>query len=159
MQIPAKPAGTCPEGPFTPAIKPYLNGRQETNLYGLGPVYGKGGPETGTDKNYYYDVTYFADPSVKGVILVRIQELGGAFNGFFVGPYQAGKVVGTDTIEGVPTALYDELALPIASPSANTSAAPGWAIFKLRQGIDKRYTCVGLQIDTASGTQVVVAAH
>jgi hypothetical protein len=159
LVIPAKPAGTCPEGPFTPAIKPYLNGREETNVYGVGPVYGVGGPETASDTNLYYDVAYVADPTVKGVILVRIRELSGAYKGVFVGPYQTGSVVGTDTIGGVSTTLYDELALPIASPSTNTSAAPGWAIFKVRQGIDKRYTCVGIQIDTAAGTEVVVAAH
>jgi hypothetical protein len=159
LVIPAKPAGTCPVGPFTPSIKPYVNGRQETNVYGLGPVYGMGGPETASDTNLYYDVAYVADPSVKGVILARIAELGGAYKGVFVGPYQAGSVVGTDTIDGVKTTLYSELALPIASPSPNTSAAPGWAIFKVRQGIDKRYTCVGIQIDTAAGTEVVVAAH
>jgi hypothetical protein len=159
LVIPTKPAGTCPEGPFTAAIKPYLNDRQQTNVYGLGPVYGVGGPETAGEANLYYDVAYVADPTVKGVILVRIRELGGAYTGVFVGPYQTGAVSGTDTIGGVKTTLFGELALPTSSPSANTSAAPGWTIFKVRQGIDKRYTCVGIQIDTAAGTEVIVAAH
>lgn len=159
LQIPGKPTGNCPVGPFTPVIKPYLNQRQATDVYGVGPVYGEGGPETGTNKNYFYDVTYFADPSVRGVVLVRIEELGGAYQGFFVGPYAAGKTVGTDVIDGQQVALFDELVLPIASPSPDTSAAAGWAIFKVRQGINKGYSCVGIQIDTASGTEVLIAEH
>jgi hypothetical protein len=160
LEIPSMPpTEVCPVGPFTASIQPYVSGGKEFQVYGSGPVYGLGGPETRSATNYYYDVRYIADPTVTGVILVRIQELGGAFNGFFVGPYQAGKVVGMDTINGAQTTLYDELGLPIASPSAGTGAATGWKIFKVRQGIDRRYTCVGIQIDTSSGTQVIVASH
>jgi hypothetical protein len=160
LNLPVLPTGgACPaDGPHT-GINPYRDGREESNVYGLGPVYGQGGPELRTSLNLYYDVKYFSDPSVRGVVLVRGQELGTSFKLLFVGDYAAGGVVGTDTVQGTDTNLHDELALPVATPSANTGAASGWGIFRVRQGVERNYRCVGIQIDTIAGSQVVVATR
>src|SRR5437868_9229970 len=70
VQFPAMPAnGVCPDGPHTPSITPYKSGYTETNPYGAGPVYDRGGPHTDGATNRFFDVTYFTDPTVKCVVL------------------------------------------------------------------------------------------
>ena len=85
---------------------------------------------------------------------MRIEDLSGKYAGRFVGPYAYGKPLGTDTIYGREVPVFSELALPAATPSA--AAAAGWGIFPVRQGIDARFTCAAIQIDTASGTEVIL---
>ena len=155
--FPPMPAtGVCPDGPHTPSITPYKSGYTETNAYGTGPVYGQGGPHTDGATNRFFDVTYFTDPTVKGVVLVRIRDIDAGFKGVFLAPYGHGPVVGTDMINGETVDLYGELVLPVASPPANTNRAPGWGIWPVRQGLDKRFQCADLQIDTAAGTQIIL---
>lgn len=158
MKLPAIPAsGVCPATALS-AIKPFKDPAVTIELYGSGPVYGQGGPRTDSVTNSYFDVIYYADPTVKGVILVRIQTLDQRYKGVFVGDYGAGPAVGTDTIGGKRVELHGEVAFPAARPAPTRPLAAGWGSWGVRQGIDLRWTCVAIQIDTESATEVVVVA-
>lgn len=159
VRVPAPAAdGACHQGPFTSQIVPYANGSSEMEVYGTGPVYGLGGPSTNAGSNVYFDVTYFTSPSVRGVALIRINDLSGKYPGRFVGPLAVGKSLGSDTIAGQATPVFSELALPPENPPANVpGAAPGWGVWHIRQGIDQQYTCAAIQIDTATTTEVLFA--
>ncbi len=159
LNIPPMPAdGHCPVGPQS-RVSPYANPSLTYLLFGSGPFYGEGGPVTVTSNASYYDLTGFTDPTVRGVVLIRGQELGGRLKVVWVGPYAAGPVVGSDTIEGRQSDLHPEAVLAAARPPANTGAAPGWAIWRVRDGVGKGFTgCAGFQIDTASGAEVFVAS-
>jgi hypothetical protein len=149
--------GTCVDGPHTDSIGPYAGAMLEYSPYGKGPVYGQGSPVTLTTRNALFHVTYFTAPAVHGVVLVRIEQLGGLYKGFFAGPLGVGKVVGTDNIDGVDMQLYSELALPADNPPSNTGAAAGWGIWKVWQGLDRHFTCAGIQIDFGSTTEIITA--
>lgn len=161
LKLPAiRPDGSCPEGPHTASIYPYNDGREEPNVFGLGPVFGQGGPSFRTDQNIFYDVKYIVDPTVGGIVLSRGQELDrGQKPLLIVGDYATGSVVGVDTIDSKQANLYNEVALPTASPSINTGAKAGWTIFRVRQGVDKGWDCLAFQIDTPAGSEVFVAAR
>ncbi len=152
LAIPAMPAdGRCPSGPMSNVTAGYV--------YGSGPVYGEPGLETDSANARYFDIAAVTDPTVRSVVLIRAQELGGRLNVFFVGPYAAGPVVGTDTIAGQNVELHSEAVLPGSRPPANTAIAPGWARWALRDGISNSFSgCVGFQIDTPSSTEVFVAS-
>jgi hypothetical protein len=157
--------GNCPDGPQS-KVAPF--GADSANylaatggmLYGAGPVYFLGGPGTDGQRNNYFDVTFFTNPAVRGVVLVRGQQLVGERKVVIVGPWAAGAVVGSDTIRGQRLALYSELALPISRAPSKAGVAPGWGLWEVRLGIDKSDTghCLGWQIDSASGTEVFVTA-
>jgi len=158
MKLPAMSAsGVCPATGLS-AIKPLKDPAETIEAYGPGPVYGQGGPRTDSVTNSYFDVIYYADPTVKGVILVRIQTLDQRYKGVFVGDYGAGPSVGTDTIDGKRVELHGEVGFPAARPGPTPAPAPGWGSWSVRQGIDKRWTCVGIQVDSESATEVFVAA-
>lgn len=158
MKLPAMSAsGVCPATALS-AIKPLKDPAETIEAYGTGPVYGQGGPRTDSVTNSYFDVIYYADPTVKGVILVRIQTLDQRYKGVFVGDYGAGPSVGTDTIDGKRVELHGELGLPAARPAPTPALAAGWGSWGVRQGLDKRWTCVGIQVDSESATEVFVAA-
>lgn len=158
LKLPAIPAsGACPITALS-TIKPFKNPVATIELFGSGPVYGQGGPRTDLLTNSYFDVIYYADPTVKGVILVRIQTLDQRYKGVFVGDYGAGPAVGTDTIDGKRVELHGELGLPASRPGPGSTLAVGWGSWAVRQGIDKRFTCVGIQVDSESATEVIVAA-
>jgi len=160
LKTPAPAAdGVCAQGPFTPTITPYANGSTESDVYGRGPVYGLGSSPIPAGAYEYFDVTYFTDSSVHSVVLVRIIDLSRRYAGRFVGPLALGQSLGIDTIDGQDFAAYSELALPAEDPPANSpAAAPGWGVFHIRQGIDKRFTCAAIQIDTATKTEVLLGA-
>jgi len=154
-----KPAsdGQCHQGPFTPDIVPYANGNDESEVYGAGPVYGAGSPPIASGRFLYYAVTYFTAPSVHGAVLVRIHDLSGKYVGRFAGPYAIGPTVSVDPIQGTLRDVHEELALPADDPPANSpAAASGWGVFHVLQGIDNRFTCAAIQIDTAAGTEVIL---
>jgi hypothetical protein len=158
IKLPALGAGgTCPETAMT-QVAPYKNQNETTALYGNGPVYGAGGPETNSKQNAYYDVAYLADPSVHGVVLVRIQTLDGLHKGVFVGKYGSGPVVGTDTIGGKQVDLYGQLVLTTLRAETDASLASGWKTWHVRQGIDITWKCVVIQIDILNSTEVIVVA-
>jgi hypothetical protein len=158
LKTPAPAAdGQCHQGPFTSEILPYANGNAESEVYGAGPVYGVGSPPIQAGNFDYFDVTYITDPSVQGVVLVRINDLSGKYHGRFVGPLATGAMLGTNSIRGQQYSAYSELALPAGNPPANVPATkPGWGVWHVLQGIDQAYTCAAIQIDTASGTEVVL---
>lgn len=158
LRLPAMPTnGQCPDGPHSD-ITPYAGSSLSTNVWGLGPVYLSGGNPTVTPKNAYFDITLYTDPTVTGVVLIRGQQLGGKLNVVYVGSYAAGRVVGTDTISGKLMTQYAEAALPGGRPPTTDNPAQGWAIWHLRQGIGRTYIgCTGFQLDTAAGSEVVVA--
>jgi hypothetical protein len=84
-----------------------------------------------------------------------VNDLSGKYPGRFVGPFAAGPLLGTDVIQNQQADVHAEVALPAESPLSNNPApAKGWGIWHIRQGIDKRFTCAAIQIDTAAGTQV-----
>lgn len=158
VRIPAPASNdACDQGPFTPQIVPYANGSSEMNVYGTGPVYGLGGSPINAGSYLYFDVTYFTSPSVKGAVLIRINDISGRYPGRFVGPLAVGKSLGTDTIASQATPVFSELALPSENPPANIpGAAPGWGVWHIRQGIDQQFTCAVIQIDTATTTEVLL---
>jgi hypothetical protein len=157
VQLPSMPAsGTCPDGPRS-NITPFKVG-VSIYVWGGGHVFARGGPSTVSSKNAYFDVTFFTDPTVKGVVLVRGQQLGGQFKIIYVGDFAAGPVIGTDTIGDKQVELHGELAIPAGRRQADPDAAPGWGAWKVRQGIDQGWShCVAWQIDTESGSEMFVA--
>ena len=158
MKLPALGAGgSCPETALK-QVAPFKNRNETTALYGSGPVYGVGGPQTNSKTNAYYDVAYLADPSVHGVVLVRIETLDGVHKGVFVGQYGTGPVVGTDTIGGKKVDLYGQVVLTTLRPETDTSLASGWKTWHVRQGLDISWKCVAIQIDILDSTEVVVVA-
>jgi hypothetical protein len=158
MKLPAMSAsGACPATGLS-AINPFKDPAETIQVYGSGPVYGQGGPRSDSITNSYFDVIYYADPTVKGVILVRIQTLDDRYRGVFVGDYGAGPAVGADTIDGKPVELRGEVGFPAARPGPTAPLAAGWGSWGVRQGVDKRWTCVGVQIDSESATEVIVVA-
>jgi hypothetical protein len=156
---PMSKGGTCPDGPHS-TISPYQDSSNTVYVWGSAHVYVAGGPLRTGVRNNYFDVTYFTDPTITGVVLLRGREIGGTLKVVFVGDYAAGLVVGSDTIgDGTQGVLNAEAVLPAANPPVNASAASGWGIWNIRQGIDKTFNnCAGLQIDSASGSEVIVAA-
>jgi hypothetical protein len=159
LRIPAAPGdGSCRQGPFTPQINPYANGRlAEHDVYGAGPVFGLGGSPIHAGPYVYFDVTYFTSPGVSGAVLIRINDVSGKYAGRFVGPLATGQSLGTDTMAGQQLAVGSEVALPAGKPLGNDPpAASGWGIWHVRQGIDARFTCAAIQIDTESTTEVIL---
>ena len=166
LVIPQMPSdGNCPDGPQS-TVSPF--GANSASylaatggkLYGSGPTYLLGGPETGGQNNIYFDVTLFTDPTVQGVVVVRAEQLGGRWQAVVAGPLAAGATVGTDTIGGQRVILHSEVALPASRPPLKAGVAPGWGLWEVRVGIDKNDAtfCVGWQIDSASSTEVFVTA-
>lgn len=158
LKLPALGAGgACPATAMT-QVAPYKNQNETATLYGSGPVYGVGGPQTNSKINAFYDVAYLAGPSVHGVVLVRIQTLDGVHKGVFAGKYASGAVVGTDTIGGKQVDLYGQVVLTTLRAETDPSLASGWKIWHVRQGVDLSWKCVGIQVDILDSTEVIVVA-
>lgn len=157
LKMPA--GGKCAEGPHTPTIVPYASGAQETDVFFQGPVYAQGGPEHLTASGDYFFVTYFTDPSVTGVVLVRGKDMNSNRPLVFEGDYATGPAAGTDTLNGFPVTLHDELAIPSAAKRQALSPAIGWGVWPVVQGIDLNWSCAGIQVDTAAGTEIVYAVR
>lgn len=161
LRIPAMPAdGRCPVGPQR-SVNPYADTSSTYilgPLLGSGPVYGLGGLETDTPNASYFDVHAYTDPTVHGIVLIRGQQLDGHQQIVWVGPYAAGPVIGSDTIDGRRVDLHTEAVLDTAHAPSVAGAAPGWGIWQLRDGVGRGASgCYGYQIDTAAGTEVFVA--
>jgi hypothetical protein len=158
LRLPPMPAdGVCPLTTH-PLIDPYLGG-VAVPAYGSGPVYAFGGPEIDTPKATYFDVQYITDPTVRGPVLIRGQQLDGRLQVFFVGPWAAGPVVGTDVIDGKEVQLHRELVLPAShKPAQREFFKPGWGNWPVRQGHGIGSNgCFGAQIDTVDASEVFVA--
>ncbi|GAC1509708.1 MAG: hypothetical protein NVS1B3_11960 [Candidatus Dormibacteraceae bacterium] len=99
----------------------------------------------------YYDASYYSDGKVKGIVLIRIRDLKTGKAGVFVGPYAAGDVVGTDTIDGKVVEQHAFAVLDLSHPPADANAY--WGI---RQGWNTGWSgCVGFQLDGPDFSQVI----
>jgi hypothetical protein len=102
-------------------------------------------------------VTYAADPTYKGLLLIRIRDLMSDRHGVFVGPYAAGDVVGVDTLDGKSVLQHEYLLLDASHPqqSLGKNKLGRWLV---RQGISLGWShCVGIQIDGVGFTEVITA--
>lgn len=121
--------------------------------YGAGPVYADGGPETGTNWGHYWDVIWYAAPSVSGPILVRGRDLmTNDRRVVFVGPFAAGPVIGTEPNMGEQ---HTELVLDPGHPQLRT-ALTHYGYWHIRQGMSSGWVgCVGFQIDGPSFSETI----
>jgi hypothetical protein len=150
-----QPDGRCPVTPSS-NIKAYP-AAGAFSAYGQGPVYGIGGNQTSTAFGEYFDVTYFTEPQLTGLVLVRIRDLKSDRPAVFVGPHAAGAVVGTDTIAGIPVQQHAELVLDAGHHDRTASGTSKWGIWPVRQGVASgRSGCHGYQFDGAGFSEVVV---
>ena len=166
LAIPQMPeSGDCPAGPQTRATPfgdqsaTYLAATGGT-LYGVGPVFFLGGPGTDGEHETYFDVTVFTDPTVRSMVLIRGQQLGGRWKVIAVGQLAAGPLVGADVVNGQRQQLHSEVAIPADRSRTKPSLAPGWSYWEPRIGIDKADThpnfCIGFQIDTPITSEIFV---
>jgi len=158
LRLPAMLAdGGCPVTQTRTDIYPYLGGVAVPLVFGSGPVYFFPAGEIDTPQGYA-DRRYLTDPSVRGPVLIRGQQLDGRLQEVFVGPWAAGPVVGTDVIDGKEVQLYGELVLPAGhKPAQPWYVKPGWGIWPVRQGHGIGSNgCIGIQIDTVDSSQVLV---
>lgn len=152
--IPAMAAGgQCPTTP-TSVVAPWSSSSDWTRLAGTGPVYA---PMGGTpfEDGRYYDVTYYTDPTVKGVVLIRARFVADGSPVHYIGPWTAGSSDGRDTVGGTDVSRYTEVAFPADRPPSNPLAGHGWGLWKVRQQVVGG-ACVGFQVDTAAGSQIIV---
>lgn len=164
LRLPTRlPDGRCPEAPQS-TIRPYLDTSTPlaNPIFGTGPVYVEGGAKTLSSKYAYFDVTYFTDPTVSGLVLVRGQQVDGPHRWLFTGNYAVGPTIDTDRIDGQTVLLHQELALPAEHVPTDPTAATGWGIWKIRQAVDISVDrlanpCTGEQLDTLSSSEVFAA--
>jgi hypothetical protein len=156
LNLPALAAGApCPDGPLS-TIQPYSNSTR--NVWGNGHVFAVGGMDIRGALNTYFDVIFYTDPTVRGVVLIRGKQIDGSTDVGYVGDYVAGHIVGNDVLEGKQVEVHSEAALPTSRLPVVAHAAPGWGVWHIRQGIDpkKFWGCAVFQFDTASATEVIV---
>jgi hypothetical protein len=157
--LPAVPAGgACP---ITPNSAVDLGPYNLFTHFGGGPVYGVAsagaGLTTTTNLGAYYDFAYVAEPPVTGTLLIRIHDIRSDKAGVFVGPYGAGRVVGTDTIGGKAVQQHADLVLDASHPPALLPNRAG--MWNVKQGWTRGFSgCFGIQIDGAGFTEVIVIA-
>ena len=131
-------------------------GTASTTVIGDGPMYLSGkGLQASTTWGDYYDPTYYAGPQLTGIVLLRIRDIMTGRAGVFVGPYAAGDVVGTDTIDGSPVQQHAEAVLD-ESHHAATPGRSKWGIWDVRQGYAAGWSrCFGFQLDGAGFSEVI----
>lgn len=152
------PGGTCPASPYM-EIYPYQAGHDRpVSVTGAGPVYGLGGiQELDQENGTYYEVIIFTDPTVRGVVLIRVRQIGRTMPVLSFGQYAAGRTLGTDTVAGQRVTFRSEQVLPAAHPPTNPDAAAGWHIWHIWQGVPRGSVgCNLVQIDTAAGTEIQI---
>jgi len=147
LHLPQVPTdGTCPAGPLT-AID-YGSGAIAA-AYGNGPAYAIGGSGPATSWGFYFDVTFVTEPQVKGWILVRARDaVDHTIPVVFVGPYAAGAVIGTDTINGTLVTQRAELLFDAGHHPASSGKSK-WGVWDVRQGIRANGSsgCTAFQLD------------
>jgi len=151
-----QPDGRCP---VTPSSN--IKGDPPAAAFsadGQGPVYVIGGTLRNTAFGVYFDLTYFTEPQLTGLVLVRIRDLKNDRPVVFVGPYAAGAVVGTDTIDGKVVQQHAELVLDAGHHDRTASGTSKWGIWPVRLGVADfgRSHCGGFQFDGAGFSEVVV---
>ena len=122
-------------------------GTSKDHEFGTGPVFVDGGQQITTSWGYFYDVTYYTQPRLTGLVIVRGRDLYSDRRTVFVSPYAAGPTVGTDTEAGAEP-LRTELVLDASRPPAHHQLT-GDGMWPVRQGMAKGWTgCIGFEIDT-----------
>lgn len=114
LQLPqVAPGAACPDGP-----------QSSVGVFGNGPFYGDTSLAQGTTKTtqrLYWNLTAETDRNVTGLMLVRAVDVKTGQAYAFGGPYAAGPVVGTDTVNGQIVQLHSEMVLDSThAPSATT---------------------------------------
>jgi hypothetical protein len=130
--------------PATPNTNPEFD-------YGSGPVFGNGGPQSNTAWGYYWDVTYYPDPSLSGPVLIRGRDLITGETLMFSGQQAAGPLANG---VGQPAGWHTEAVVdPASKPTAFNSGHGG---FHVRQALTKRFIgCFGIQIDGPAFTEKI----
>jgi hypothetical protein len=112
------------------------------------------GVTTTTNWGDYFDPTYVVPRTIKGIVLIRIRDLKTGQAGVFVGPYAAGDVVGTDTIDGKTVDHHGFAALDMNHPPARSSSSNGY--WDIRQGWAAGWSgCWGFQLDGPDFSEVI----
>jgi hypothetical protein len=155
LHLPLRQLGaTCSAGPTTTIDA----GRGPLQLLGGGPVYGGGGGATATKWGTYFDSQIFTDPKLTGLVLVRGGDLEVNLPVVFVGSHAAGKVVGTDTIDGKPMQQHVEAVYDAGHHDPATSGTSKWGIWPIRPGIDKGESgCIAFQIDGPTFSEIFIS--
>jgi hypothetical protein len=120
--------------------------------YGSGPVYidGRLVPEIKTDRGALYSVTYFSNPDLTGLGLVRGRDLNDDMPIMFIGPQGVGF-----PSETPPWPLKDELVLDAGHPPSR-SAATGYGIWHVIEFIPAGWSgCWGYQIDGSDFSETI----
>ena len=130
-------------------------------LTGLGPVFiGLGlTRDTDTKWGHYGSSTLLTPPSMAGPVLIRATDLSTGRPLAQIGPYAAGPVYGTDTVNGTAVERHGYVVLDTNHPTTTTydfQSTPyvqwpneyGWA--HTTTGF-----CVGIQIDGPSFTELI----
>jgi hypothetical protein len=159
------PKALCPAGPFNPT----------TGWWGGGPVYlssnitvGLGG-STITAWGLYVTFDAFTDPTLRGPVLFRAEDLRTGRPILFVGAYGVGESAGTDVVNGAASAQYSELALDASRPPKVQSegyfewtfqagvflTAADRALIGAPAGAGQPF-CVGWQVDGAGISETFV---
>jgi hypothetical protein len=151
LTLPVVPPGAACPGHNTNVID---LGNGSISVNGDGPIYFTGkGLQVTSAWGEYYDPTYYAPPQLTGLVLLRLRDLKTGRAGVFVGPYAAGDVVGTDTIDGKAVQQHAEVVLD-ASHHPATSSRSKWGIWDVRQGWPTGWSgCFGFQLDGAGFTE------
>ncbi len=149
LQLPHVAAGAaCPDGPQSSA-----------GVYGSGPFYGDTSLTQGsvtTSQRLYWNLTAETARNVTGLMLVRALDVKTGQAYVFGGPYAAGPVVGTDTVNGHTIDLHSEMVL-------DTSRAPTTTVYNHKTawpfllGVPLGNSgCYGWQIDGDRFTETFV---
>lgn len=149
------PSAACPTTPMT-LIHPWASQADSGRLSGTGPGYIPSGG-VGIDNDQYFDVTFYLDPTARGVVLFRGRNLTTGRTIYFTGQWSAGTVIANDTLGGRPAALRPGVAFPSDRPPHNALAAPGWGLWTGRwRSAFNTGDCVAFQVDYATGTELIV---
>jgi hypothetical protein len=154
------PGGTCPTAGYH--LVSYLGANPHTDIFGGRiNVTGKGleasaaglAGQATSKWGKYYDPVYSADRKLKGIVLIRIRDLMTGEAGIFVGPYAAGDVVGTDTIDGNTVEQHNYAVLDLSHPPV--ASGNYFGIWHIRQGWPAGWSgCWGVQLDGADFSEV-----
>jgi hypothetical protein len=120
--------------------------------YGSGPVYinGKLLPEINTDSGALYPVTFYSNPDLTGLVLVRGRDLNDGMPIMFIGPQGAGFPSDTP-----PWPLKNELVINAGHPPAR-SAATHYGIWHVLEFIPAGWSgCWGYQVDGSNFSETI----
>jgi hypothetical protein len=161
LQLPATQLGDqCPVGPGPSAstlasLPAWL---RTLPASGGGPAYAIGAsPIGGSAWGSYYGVTWAFEPQVTGLVLIRGRDtIDQSLPVVYIGPYAAGAVVGTDTLNGKRVAQRAELAIYVGH-QPTTSGNSGWGIYNVQAGVNSKLSsCRAFQVDGEGFSEVFV---